>query len=426
MGIFPNNKSDKHSELAQVEAGDAPEHGLPGQVIRITIIMLVLTCMLLSGYGNIITWTEGVEGVDYWIAFGTGIISEIIGAVLLVVIIWCFARPSVPRLLMALLFFPVWSMATFQNASASWSYYVDASNAEEEASAQRRALEKKSALQTQSTLAAERIDEIKEELSFIGMTRTPDEIKSQRDRLPDNYVTKRAQLSAELTKAERRIELDKELIEQRDILATTTGAGASIEVSSSLAGSKGVAPLAVSEDGELEGPKFNSFWSFLQFVQSNRLGSLVLVMEIMKSFGLLLVNVVFVREAQSRSIRETHAQQSNIYTTPMAANDARYAQQSSQPAAPIAPKAQPLGPKRAKIVNMETPAPKPAAKAKPTPAPQPQNSTGQVGAGFAFDFAGEEGRAQSSSAPEVKKTEEPPEETQSDEPQIIGIAGKFV
>ncbi|ACT60843.1 hypothetical protein [Hirschia baltica] len=426
MGIFPRKTHNREPELAQQEGQDAPEHGLPGQVIRITIIMLVLTCMLLSGYGNIVTWTAGVEGVDYWIAFGTGIISEIIGAVLLVVIIWCFARPSIPRLLMALLFFPVWSMATFQNASASWSYYVDASNAEEQASAQRRALEQKSALKTQSALAAERIEEIKEELSFIGMTRTPDEIKAQRDRLPENYVTKRAQLSSELNKAERRIFLDNELIEQRDILAKATGAGANIEVSTSIVGSKGATPLPISADGELKGAQFDSVWGFLQFVQSNRLGSLVLVMEIMKSFGLLLVNVVFVREAQSRAMQNAQPQ-ANIYApapAPVAANDGRYAN-AGQANAPIAPVAQGLGPKRAKVVQMSAPQKQNAsvnrapASSKQAPKPTPEPSA------FSFEFAGEDGvqlPSQSYEEPEIDTAEE----GDSDEPHAIGIASKFV
>lgn len=305
------------------ETEEAPEHGLPGHMVRIIIISLVLVCMLLSGFGNIATWTNGVEGVDYAIAFGTGIISEVIGAVLLVVIIWCLARPNLQRLLMAVLFLPVWSMATFQNASASWSYYVEASNADEVAAAQARAVEKRQALMTQANLAQERIDEIKSELSFIGMTRTPDEIRTERDRLPDNYVTKRAKLTAELNKAERRIALDTELTQQRSTLSQTAGAGViasdtsqNVSVSQTQAASMGVnIPANAAE--------ITDVWSFLQFVQTNRLGSLVMVMEVMKSFGLLLVNVVFSGETRRKSKEKAQARQ--VRTREKSANKERQA-----------------------------------------------------------------------------------------------------
>ncbi len=268
----------------------APEYGVAGKAVAAIIVILVIACMLLSGFGNIATWTAGLDGVDYAIAFGTGIISEVIGAVLLVVLIWCLARPNIQRLLIALLFLPVWSMATFQNASASWSYYVEASNADEVALAQKNALRQQRALETQASLAQERILEIKDELAFIGMTRTPDEIRAERDRLPENYVTKRANLTAELNRAERRIALDADLTEQRATVSDTAGAGvvADIESTNSISSPASNNPLLASE--------IHDVWSFMKFVQTNRLGSLVMVMEIMKSFGLLLINVVFARD----------------------------------------------------------------------------------------------------------------------------------
>lgn len=406
----------------------APEHGLPGHLVRVIIIGLVLVCMLLSGFGNIATWTNGVEGVDYAIAFGTGIISEVIGAVLLVVIIWCLARPNLQRLLMALLFLPVWSMATFQNASASWSYYVEASNADEVAEAQKRALRQRQALKTQADLAQERIDEIKSELAFIGMTRTPEEIRSERDRLPENYVTKRASLTAELNKAERRISLDTELTQQRATLSQTAGAGVvaseAIEASPSAAKGAGPAPVLASE--------ITDVWSFLQFVQTNRLGSLVMVMEVMKSFGLLLVNVVF-----SGSGREKRKNtQKRVVAAPVSSTRQEGAAKVPTSAAweahrsnanPATPSQQISAPKphqddaSAKVIPMVAPEP---SKPAPEPVPTVAAETVKPSTPASIKFADEEGVVSS------KTNDFENDETDGMEPNGvvggIGISSKFV
>ncbi len=407
-----HNLSNLNSNL-EAEQGtvEPPEHGLPGHLVRAVIIGLVLVCMLLSGFGNIATWTNGVEGVDYAIAFGTGIISEVIGAVLLVVIIWCMARPSFQRLLMAVLFLPVWSMATFQNASASWSYYVEASNSDEIAAAQKRALETRQALKTQANLAQERIEEIKNELSFIGMTRTPEEIRAERDRLPENYVTKRAELTAELNKAERRISLDTELTSQRSMLSQTAGAGvvasnnaatdAGVSVSQANIGSK-------SSDTPASAADIHDVWSFLSFVQTNRLGSLVLVMEIMKSFGLLLVNVVFAGEGRKRRPKVAPSvQRSNIKHVP-AQNHVVQTPAAAAPTAKVIPMvAMPA------TVAVATPAP---ATPQPRQEPAPKRPTNQ-NAKSSIRFADEEDSQMSDTQEKSAKTG-----TEGG----IGISSKFV
>ncbi|MFC7292979.1 hypothetical protein [Hirschia litorea] len=397
-----HNIADLEAEQGPVEP---PEHGLPGHMVKVIIIGLVLVCMLLSGFGNIATWTNGVEGVDYAIAFGTGIISEVIGAVLLVVIIWCMARPSFQRLLMAILFLPVWSMATFQNASASWSYYVEASNSDEIAAAQKRALETRQALKTQANLAQERIEEIKSELSFIGMTRTPEEIRAERDRLPDNYVTKRAELTAELNKAERRISLDTELSDQRAMLSKTAGAGVVANVTDAGVSESQTNLGAPASDMPASAADIHDIWSFLGFVQTNRLGSLVLVMEIMKSFGLLLVNVVFAGEGRKRRPKaDQTAQRSNTKRAP-AQN------RVAQTPVAVAP--------TAKVIPMLA-VPATAAVATPAPAPRqeavPKRSTNQS-AKSNIRFADEEDSQKSDTQEESVKTG-----TEGG----IGISSKFV
>lgn len=410
---IPNLDSNLEAEQGPVEP---PEHGLPGHLVRAIIIGLVLVCMLLSGFGNIATWTNGVEGVDYAIAFGTGIISEVIGAVLLVVIIWCMARPSFQRLLMAVLFLPVWSMATFQNASASWSYYVEASNSDEIAAAQKRALETRQALKTQANLAQERIEEIKNELSFIGMTRTPEEIRSERDRLPENYVTKRAELTAELNKAERRISLDTELTSQRSMLSKTAGAGvvasnnaateAGVSVSQANMGSK-------SSDTPASAADIHDVWSFLSFVQTNRLGSLVLVMEIMKSFGLLLVNVVFAGEGRSKRSKQAKAQAVPRRSTREAVPAHSRAAQS-----PVSPTP------TAKVIPMVA-TPATAAVVAPAPAPvAPKTREEAVTIRPAHQSAKSNIRFADEEDSQASDTQEKPAKTGTE--GGIGISSKFV
>ncbi len=352
----------------------APEYGVAGKAVAAIIVILVIACMLLSGFGNIATWTAGLDGVDYAIAFGTGIISEVIGAVLLVVLIWCLARPNIQRLLIALLFLPVWTMATFQNASASWSYYVEASNADEVALAQKNALRQQVALETQAGLAQERILEIKKELSFIGMTRTPDEIRAERDRLPENYVTKRAKLTAELNKAKRRIALDTELTEQRATVSDTAGAGvvADIESSNSISSSASNNPLSASE--------IHDVWSFMKFVQKNRLGSLVMVMEIMKSFGLLLINVVFARDV-GRKLNEEKCPSCEHLKTKLEISDSALASTVTEKPSVAVTEA----PKTISV-------PRPSPKAEPALTPAISNNTGVsskpvVREGKALEFA---------------------------------------
>ena len=174
--------------------------------------LIVLAFVIISGIANVNVWYNSAEGWASYVFTVVGIGAEGWGALgLLLLSRRLFQR----QWLKALICFALWVPAVGFNGYSTYRFFVV-----EGAAVNITGETEKTAL----SLAENRIDEITSELAIIGVTRTPEAIKNERDALPQNYRTKRGQLDAELSTAERRTSLEAELAEKRQVVLDKAGA----------------------------------------------------------------------------------------------------------------------------------------------------------------------------------------------------------
>lgn len=174
--------------------------------------LIVLSFVVISGIANVNVWYNSAEGWARYVFTVVGIGAEGWGALgLLLLSRRLFQR----QWLKALICFALWVPAVGFNGYSTYRFFVIEGSAVSITGATEK---------TAKSLAENRIEEITSELAIIGVTRTPEAIKTERDALPENYRTKRGQLNAELSTAERRTSLEVELAEKRQILLDKAGA----------------------------------------------------------------------------------------------------------------------------------------------------------------------------------------------------------
>ncbi|MEL7112058.1 MAG: hypothetical protein AAGK93_03825 [Pseudomonadota bacterium] len=183
---------------------------LPGKLNPVAAILIygglglvVLAFLGVSGVANVNVWWNSAEGWSRYVFTTIGVGAEIWGALGLLLMTRRFAQG---QWLKALICFALWTPAVAFNGYSTYRFFViegaQVAGTDETA---------KTALE----LAEDRIPEITTELSAIGVTRTPEAITAERDQLPENYRTRRAELNAELATAERRTRLEDELAQSR-------------------------------------------------------------------------------------------------------------------------------------------------------------------------------------------------------------------
>ncbi|MEO1322264.1 MAG: hypothetical protein AAFV59_04570 [Pseudomonadota bacterium] len=174
--------------------------------------LIVLAFVIISGIANVNVWWNSAEGWARYVFTVVGIGAEGWGALgLLLLSRRLFQR----QWLKALICFALWVPAVGFNGYSTYRFFVIEGSAVNVTGATAK---------TALSLAEDRIPEITSELAIIGVTRTPEAVTAERDQLPENYRTKRAELNAELATAERRTELETELAEKRAIVLEKAGA----------------------------------------------------------------------------------------------------------------------------------------------------------------------------------------------------------
>lgn len=174
--------------------------------------LIVLSFVVISGIANVNVWYNSAEGWARYVFTVVGIGAEGWGALgLLLLSRRLFQR----QWLKALICFALWMPAVGFNGYSTYRFFVIEGSAVSITGETEK---------TAKSLAEDRITEITSELTIIGVTRTPEAITNERDALPENYRTRRGQLDAELSTAERRIELEGELATNRAIVLNNAGA----------------------------------------------------------------------------------------------------------------------------------------------------------------------------------------------------------
>ncbi|MEM6898657.1 MAG: hypothetical protein AAF583_02640 [Pseudomonadota bacterium] len=174
--------------------------------------IIVLSFVIISGIANVNVWYNSAEGWARYVFTVVGIGAEGWGALGLLLL---SRRLFQQQWLKAFVCFALWVPAVGFNGYSTYRFFViegSAVNVTGEAE------------KTAKTLAETRIEEITAELDVIGVTRTPEAIKTERDALPENYRTKRGLLNAELSTAERRTSLEAELAGHRQTVLDKAGA----------------------------------------------------------------------------------------------------------------------------------------------------------------------------------------------------------
>lgn len=173
--------------------------------------LVVAAFLIVSGIANVVVWWDSAQGWNRYVFSVIGIGSEAWGAFGLLLMTRRFSERDIARGLCALL---LWLPAVGFNGYSTYRYFtIEGSD--------------KAAIveidRTRNSQADDRIVEITTELEAIGVTRTPTAIRQERDNLPNNYRTRRAELSAELSTAERRATLENELATVRETVVDTAG-----------------------------------------------------------------------------------------------------------------------------------------------------------------------------------------------------------
>ncbi|MEO1322844.1 MAG: hypothetical protein AAFV59_07545 [Pseudomonadota bacterium] len=174
--------------------------------------LIVLSFVVISGIANVNVWYNSAQGWARYVFTVVGIGAEGWGALgLLLLSRRLFQR----QWLKALICFALWVPAVGFNGYSTYRFFViEGSAVNITGETEKTAL----------SLAEDRIEEITSELTIIGVTRTPEAIRSERDQLPENYRTRRGELDAELATAERRTSLETELAENRQTVLEKAGA----------------------------------------------------------------------------------------------------------------------------------------------------------------------------------------------------------
>ena len=184
-------------------AGSGKLHPVAAFFLYGLLGLVVISFMVVSGIANVSVWWNSASGWTQYVFASIGIGAEIWGALGLVVLTRRFVQRHWLKGLVAL---ALWLPAVGFNGYSSYRFFIL-----EGAAIQGEATTTRTALQ----IANDRIEEITTELATIDEVRASEAIRAERDALPENYRTRRAELSAELGQAERKEALESELAEQR-------------------------------------------------------------------------------------------------------------------------------------------------------------------------------------------------------------------
>ena len=187
-------------------------HPIAGFLFYGGLGLIVLSFVAVSGVANVSVWWSSAAGWAQYVFTTIGIGAEGWGALGLLLLTMRFAQR---QWLKAFICFALWMPAVGFNGYSTYRFFVGAGS-----EVQQTGEVEKTTLQ----IANDRIGEITNELEVIGVTRTSGAIMAERDLLPANYKTRRAELGAELATAERRETLESELEEKRADVLGNAGA----------------------------------------------------------------------------------------------------------------------------------------------------------------------------------------------------------
>ncbi len=211
---LPKEKITKNSDISDIARG-----GVSLGTMLVVFSLIILTFIVVSGYANVNSWTQGKEGLDQIIFGVVGAGSEVLGAILLVFAVFLWSTKKVSFILCSLPFLVLWAGCVTVNANASYNYFVVSDGAIEKARALSKAEAYQSKLEearsTKLSIKQDRIKEIQSDLETLPATRSPGEISGELEKLPENYKTKRSQLTAELEGALHRQKLVSEITQLR-------------------------------------------------------------------------------------------------------------------------------------------------------------------------------------------------------------------
>lgn len=176
------------------------------------LFLIVASFVGVSGVANVSVWWNSAEGWAQYVFTTIGIGAEGWGALGLLLLTIRYAQR---QWLKAFICFALWVPAVGFNGYSTYRFFVGAGSEVQQTGEVGK---------TELQLANDRIAEITGELEVIGVTRTSEAITAERDKLPENYRTKRAELGAELATAERRETLEAELEEKRAAVLANAGA----------------------------------------------------------------------------------------------------------------------------------------------------------------------------------------------------------
>ncbi len=212
-------KTSDNSDISDVARG-----GVSLGTMLFVFSLIILMFILVSGYANVHSWTQGKEGLDQIIFGVVGAGSEVLGAILLVFAVFLWSIRKLSFVVCSLPFLILWAGCVTVNANASYNYFVVSDGAIDKARELSKAKADNSKLEKARTAKLEikqdRIKEIQSDLVTLPATRTPQEIEGELEKLPNNYKTKRGQLTAELEGAKHRQKLVVEITELRDEVET--------------------------------------------------------------------------------------------------------------------------------------------------------------------------------------------------------------
>jgi hypothetical protein len=175
-------------------------------------LLLVAALLVVSTVANVAVWWNSAEGWHRYVFSVIGIASEGWGALGLVLLT---LRAAQGQWLKAAVCFALWLPAVGFNGYSSYRYFMI-----EAAASEVGTLES----QTKAGQADARIEELTKRIDALGVTRAADAVKAELDLTPENRVTKRSQLAAELANAETAAKLEAEREGWRTAKLETIGA----------------------------------------------------------------------------------------------------------------------------------------------------------------------------------------------------------
>ena len=175
-------------------------------------LVLVVALLVVSTVANVAVWWNSAEGWHRYVFSAIGIAAEGWGALGLVLLT---LRAAQGQWLKAAICFLLWLPAVGFNGYSSYRYFMI-----EGASAEVGVVES----QTLASQADERISEITQRINALAVTRTAEAIRAELIPMPENRVTRRSQLAAELANAEEVARLETERANLRTQKLNTVGA----------------------------------------------------------------------------------------------------------------------------------------------------------------------------------------------------------